>query len=1033
MSLRSRAALLDRPGSTVAVAKTFGPGVPESFRQGEQQSQMTPSSPFSPGTPIGPYDGYDRVPRSRDFVTGYNIAARPRLHERVSFGTLKGLIEAYDVASLCIWHRIDSIRSLDWKLVSADHFDGDVTDMVPLGLAALYKPDRENYFDTWLARWLYDVLAYDAAPLYRLRTRGGRAVGLMPFDGTSLAPLLDYWGRSPAAPAPGEPEPEAYVQYANGLPWGWLTRSDVIYQPFRPHNDSIYGQAPIETIILNANTDLRFQVYFLQRFTAGNLPAAFASAPESWGPDQIEQFQVLWDSFMFEDQSRKHQVRWMPPGSKFVWSNEKDFSDQFSLFLMRKTAAAFHVVPADLGFTENVNRSSGESQADVQHRVGDLPLIRYIQRVISSFLQDDLGLPLKFAFDIGEEQDDRLAQAQADDIYIKNGTVSPSYIAEMRFGRTDARPVPRFIFTERSGPIPLNSLEAVAGEIDPATAAPALEAALPHQVFEEAPGVEPNPPLYGQPLAEEIYGPSAIPAHTETQSAQPVREPDEAGQVRKEMAAFRNYSRKRRQRGVWQDFGFRHVPAAEAALLNAEGKRTVVKAASGPDLSPGSGMISLDLPDGLIDPVQGGVTDHHVTIVYLGRDVDDEAFEAACLRAASAAAGMPGPLEAQVGGIGSFPPSDGSDGKMPVWAGVTMPGGEQLRSALADLSASEHPEWKPHVTLAYAEPGDPLPSPVPAVPVTFTHLSVHRGGDVARFRLGGEPGPAGCCGAECCTSEGGCCGGSAGCQCAASSDIAKAVVTGPKAWPGWELDLPAAGYWAPLLAAALSGALSRTRAEQIARAWLAEHPQDQPEQGRRETVEAAAAWLYAQGLDLVSPITPLMPGMIADAALIGGVSAAAAADGTPADTGDWQPGNQGAARDRAEALGLGAVLGAAQDRSDQDAQQAAGGYMTSLARVLADSASSGLGAAAAGAALLSALSDPEAAGRTVLGVLVTGIGAAALALYLARKVQRVAFTTALDARVCVTCSQYAAGSPYPIASAPQVPVHPACRCAIQPA
>ncbi len=328
------------------VAKAFGPGTPESFRQGEQASQMTPASPFSPGTPIGPYDGYDRTPRARDFTTGYNIATRPRTHERVSFDTLKGLIAAYDVASLCIWHRIDSIRSLDWKLIAEDGYTGDVTDAIDAGMAALKKPDREHFFEVWLAKYLYDILAYDAGCLYRLRNRACRPVGLEAIDGTTVAPLLDYWGKSPQPPA------EAYVQYVNGLPWNWLTRNDLIYEPFRPHNDSIYGQAPLEAIILNANTDLRFQVYFLERFTEGNIPAAFASAPETWSPDQIEQFQAYWDSFMYGDQSRKAQIRWMPGGSKFAWSNEKDFTDTFSLFLMRKTAAAYHVVPADLGFTE---------------------------------------------------------------------------------------------------------------------------------------------------------------------------------------------------------------------------------------------------------------------------------------------------------------------------------------------------------------------------------------------------------------------------------------------------------------------------------------------------------------------------------------------------------------------------------------------------------------------------------------------------------------------------------------------------------
>jgi 8-oxo-dGTP pyrophosphatase MutT (NUDIX family) len=163
-----------------------------------------------------------------------------------------------------------------------------------------------------------------------------------------------------------------------------------------------------------------------------------------------------------------------------------------------------------------------------------------------------------------------------------------------------------------------------------------------------------------------------------------------------------------------------------------------VKAASGYDLNPRSGMISLDLPEGLIEPVPGGISDHHITIVYCGPDVDDEAFANACERAAAAAAAMPGPLSGVISGRGTFEPSGSSDGKIVAWAGVTLPGAEQLRATLEDLSASEFSQWSPHVTLAYQEPYDALPGPVPVTPVTFTHVSVHRGDEVARFPLGAD-------------------------------------------------------------------------------------------------------------------------------------------------------------------------------------------------------------------------------------------------------------------------------------------------------
>jgi portal protein len=617
LSVRSRVAapamMPPGPGTSLAVAD------PAAMRQAAADvSQMDMSHPFAPGEPVGPYDGYDRYPRQFDFTTGFNIATRPRSHERVSFETLRGLIDAYDVASICIWHTIDTLRGLKWKLIAADGYNGDVTDAIRLGTQVMRRPDRKHNFRTWFGKWFYDVLAYDAAPLYRLRNRAGKVTGLLPFDGTTLAPLLDYWGNSP------EDGAEAYVQYVNGLPWNWLTRADVIYEPFRAVNSSPYGKAPIESIILNANTDIRFQLHFLMRFTEGNIPEAFASSPESWSPDQIEQFQGYWDSFMYGDQSRKHQIKWMPGGSTISWTNERDFSDQFSLFMMRKTCSAFHKVPTDLGFTDNANYATGESQADVAHKVGELPPMEYTEEIISRFLYDDLGLPVKFEWDRGEDQDDRLNQAQADEIYINSAVVGASEIREMRFGlpEPEGQTVPRIFMTQRGGPVPLNSLMGVAGKIDPETGAPDPRQPLPHEAFTEIAGVIPNPPLVAEPLAEQEFGPSAMPPAPAPQpqgvaaATAPVstvakedggaagitsetgiygydltggedEDPGEREQLaRSELAAFRRFAKSRQRAGTWRDFRFEATDAGTARRLNEEGREAVAKAGGAAPKAP---------------------------------------------------------------------------------------------------------------------------------------------------------------------------------------------------------------------------------------------------------------------------------------------------------------------------------------------------------------------------------------------------------------------------------------------------------------
>ena len=553
------------------------PGIPIDVATAQLQAGMTGNRSFSPGSPIQPFDGYSTTPRSHDYQTGYNIAARPRRNERVAFDTLRGLIESYDVAQMCIWHRIDSLRSLPWSLVAAPGEEGqDLTRWIDAGMAALRRPDRRHSFKTWLTKFAYDVLAYDAGALYRMRNNAGRCIGLKVVDGTTIAPLLDYYGDIPDRETPDDPAPPAFVQYAQGVPWNWLTVDDLVYEPFRLTSSSPYGKAPIESILLNANTDLRFQLYFLQRFTDGNIPEGFATSPEGWTPTQIEEFQAAWDSFMEGAQEEKNRIRWVPNGTGFAWSNEKEFTDTFSLFLMRKTAAAYHVTPQDLGFTEDVNRATSETQVDNQFRIGDLPLIEHIQGILDGFLQDDLGLPLEFQFDTGQEKEDRLATAQADKIYVESGVISASEVRERVYGLSepDGQMVPRFIFSQRAGPIPLSALFAVAGPTDPVDGAPMPGAALPHKPFALVEGVAPQEPPKAPPLAVERYPQDNAPS---VQAA--IVAADEPVAKAAEARTFDRFVRAREVAGRWRPFRFEHHNELEAHRLNQQGRATVRKAA----------------------------------------------------------------------------------------------------------------------------------------------------------------------------------------------------------------------------------------------------------------------------------------------------------------------------------------------------------------------------------------------------------------------------------------------------------------------
>ncbi len=164
------------------------------------------------------------------------------------------------------------------------------------------------------------------------------------------------------------------------------------------------------------------------------------------------------------------------------------------------------------------------------------------------------------------------------------------------------------------------------------------------------------------------------------------------------------------------------------------------KSVRGYEINKRSGMISLDIPEGVIPAHPGGVRDHHITVVYLGSNLTDGQYANAVERASAAASKINGPIVGMVTGVDCFAPSEGSDWKVPVFAHGVVPGAHPLRDELADLSASEHTDWHPHVTLAYMDAGDTMPDPVPATPVTFTHLSVHLGDHVERIPFGSADG-----------------------------------------------------------------------------------------------------------------------------------------------------------------------------------------------------------------------------------------------------------------------------------------------------
>ncbi len=439
--------------------------------------------PFAPGKPLVPYYGYGRQPRTYDYRVGRNITTETR-PDRIPFATLEQVFTGYDIAQTCARHILADLRSMPLQYSPMEGFTGKVEKEITQARKFLSKPDGHNPWAVWLSPFVMDVLMYDAGTLWRDRDRAGRVTAIKVADGTTFAPMLDYFGDYPKPPAP------AFQQFIQGIPWDWLTTEDLIYFPQWRIANSPYGVAPIETVLINANTDVRLQMFFLQFFTAGAVPEMFIEAPpDMTDPDALAEFEETFNARLEGNQAARHGLKWLPAGSKpNPYKQIEQIDPKIAEYVMRRTIAAFGLVPQDLGVVQDVNRSTADTQVDTQFRISSKPNTAHYESILNMVLQEDLQLPVQVHFDDGREKEDRLMEAQAHQIYVSIGAESPDQVATDVLGlEVDPQhPVPRSIAVQGVGLVPLSYLQSVAGDIDPLTAAP-----VPGSVAPQAPAIAP--------------------------------------------------------------------------------------------------------------------------------------------------------------------------------------------------------------------------------------------------------------------------------------------------------------------------------------------------------------------------------------------------------------------------------------------------------------------------------------------------------------------------------------------------------------
>ena len=553
-------------------------GRPQGIADAQAQQGMNNTAALGPGTPLVPAEGYSQTPRRMDYPVGVNLNQSGRqAWGRTSFETLDALIDAYSPARSAMNHKIDELKSMELLFNPVDGFEGDAEDAIDAAKAVLARPDRVLPYEEWLSLFMEGMLRYDAGVPFKRRNMAGEVIALEIIDGSTVFPFIDEFGRRPIPPAP------AYFQRIHGQVWNEFTTDNIEYMRFRPQLKSPFGLAPMESVLLSVNTDLRQQWNLLQMFTEGSVPAGFMTLPpDISSPQQVGQWQEYWDSFVLGDQSMLHKMIVIPNGSEFKNTTPQKFDPLFPAYLERLTYAAFQVVPQDLGATADVNRATGETQTDIQFRVNTLPWVRFIEGMLNRYLKDDIGLPVQVNLNTGRDSEDSLVEAQRWAVGVQNAAVSSDEMRQKLWGLPidNERPTPRGYFSTKVGFQPIVDALSIAGPTDPETGAPTHDAPL-RAIVPVSGNIPPEPvqaPVDPEtvPVQKDDGATAGVTTATGIAGLDLIDDDDE--KIAKELAQFRTFKRGRINKGVWRDFAFTSVDKVTAHNLNVEGYSAIRKA-----------------------------------------------------------------------------------------------------------------------------------------------------------------------------------------------------------------------------------------------------------------------------------------------------------------------------------------------------------------------------------------------------------------------------------------------------------------------
>ncbi|MDE3023544.1 MAG: phage portal protein, partial [Pseudomonadota bacterium] len=206
------------------------------------------------------------------------------------------------------------------------------------------------------------------------------------------------------------------------------TRDELLYLPRNKRSFKAYGYSPVEQVIVTVSTAIRKAIYQMQYYTEGSTPDLILAVPADWQTDQIKEFKTYWDNLMQGNTANRRGTMFVANGTKVIDTKENALKDDFDEWIARVICFVFSIPPTP--FIKQMNRATAQTAQESAQEEGLEPLKQWVVNVVNMIVVRFFGYnDIEFAWQ-EEQVVDPAQQAEVNDVYLKNGTLSVDEVRE---------------------------------------------------------------------------------------------------------------------------------------------------------------------------------------------------------------------------------------------------------------------------------------------------------------------------------------------------------------------------------------------------------------------------------------------------------------------------------------------------------------------------------------------------------------------------------------------------------------------------